>query len=371
MERRVSVHEEGGGGHRFEIHADAAWDHLDAADPGDAGLVYFGTLAQRHDASRAAVRATVKRARGVKLLDLNLRPGTDTPELAAESLMLADWVKLNEDELARLLAWFEPDLAALMARFHAALEPGDDVVVGQQLGRLARPRRPCGGRAAGPTAAGPRSARRRRPGPGRDGPCASAAARAQGPRPRRCPRRAARAHPPTARRPGPCRRRRPPVAPRRGGRCRRPAAAHSSRSSAPRRRPWRGPPRRWPRAATRPAAAPSPPAPAAARRREETAMSVGARARRKGLPEVVQWSQCHCLPARTRLSWFPCETEATPGKRMHLRGRGWRRRNRTAHGRGGRCGWRSAAPEREKEKAGRGGAATGERGRGLKLENGI
>ncbi|MCE4540261.1 PfkB family carbohydrate kinase [Pelomonas sp. P7] len=113
---RVTVHEDAAG-HRFEIHADAAWDHLDAADPGDAGLVYFGTLAQRHAVSRAAVRATVKRAHGVKLLDLNLRPGTDTPELAAESLMLADWVKLNEDELARLLAWFEPDLSALMARF--------------------------------------------------------------------------------------------------------------------------------------------------------------------------------------------------------------------------------------------------------------
>ena len=114
---RVSVHESAGGGHRFEIHADAAWDHLEAPAGPAAGIVYFGSLAQRHAPSRAAIRAAVKRAPGLRLLDLNLRPGTDTPSLAAESLMLADWVKINEDELDRLQAWFEADLAGLMARF--------------------------------------------------------------------------------------------------------------------------------------------------------------------------------------------------------------------------------------------------------------
>ena len=114
---RVSVYEEAGGEHRFEIHADAAWDHLEAPDVHDAGIVYFGSLAQRGAVSRAAIRAAVKRASGPRLLDLNLRPGTDTPGLAAEVLMLADWVKLNEGELERLLAWFEPTLPALMARF--------------------------------------------------------------------------------------------------------------------------------------------------------------------------------------------------------------------------------------------------------------
>lgn len=113
---RVSVHE-AQGGHRFEIHAGAAWDHLEAPSLHDTGIVYFGSLAQRHAVSRAAIRATVKRAPGPRFLDLNLRPGTDTPALAAEVLMLADWVKLNEDELGSLLAWFEPTLPALMDRF--------------------------------------------------------------------------------------------------------------------------------------------------------------------------------------------------------------------------------------------------------------
>jgi fructokinase len=113
---RVSVHEEGGT-HRFEIHANAAWDHIQPPLASAAGSVYFGSLAQRHPVSRSALRATVKRCAGLRLLDLNLRPGTDIPALAAESLMLADWVKLNEDELGCLLGWFEPTLPALMARF--------------------------------------------------------------------------------------------------------------------------------------------------------------------------------------------------------------------------------------------------------------
>ena len=126
---RVSVHEQAGGGHRFEIHADAAWDHLDAAAArtavaeAGASIAYFGSLAQRHPVSRAALRALVKPFAGLRLLDLNLRPGTDTPQLAGESLMLADWVKVNDEELARLAGWFDApegeaaQVGALMDRF--------------------------------------------------------------------------------------------------------------------------------------------------------------------------------------------------------------------------------------------------------------
>jgi fructokinase len=126
---RVSVHERAGGGHSFEIHADAAWDHL-ALDPARAALagakadiLYFGSLAQRHAVSRATIRAVAKSFTGLRLLDLNLRPGTDNALFAAESLMLADWVKVNDEELARLADWFgaggddAAQVAALMERF--------------------------------------------------------------------------------------------------------------------------------------------------------------------------------------------------------------------------------------------------------------
>lgn len=126
---RVSVHE-GVGGHRFEIHADAAWDHIDVdaarrhLAEANAALIYFGSLAQRHAVSRAALRALVKPFAGTRFLDLNLRPGDDARLLAAESLMLADWVKLNDEELAQLAGWFDAaapeeagQAAAVMARF--------------------------------------------------------------------------------------------------------------------------------------------------------------------------------------------------------------------------------------------------------------
>ncbi len=126
---RVSVHE-GATGHRFEIHGDAAWDHIDAdaAHPHLAEAaptwMYFGSLAQRQPASRAALRALLKPFAGTRFLDLNLRAGSETRLLAAESLMLADWVKVNDEELAQLAGWFDaaaPDDAgrasALMARF--------------------------------------------------------------------------------------------------------------------------------------------------------------------------------------------------------------------------------------------------------------
>lgn len=126
---RVSVHEQPGGGHSFEIHANAAWDHLDAAAASASmagaqpAVLYFGSLAQRHAVSRATIRALAKRFAGLRFLDLNLRPGTDNALFAAESLMLADWVKVNDEELARLAGWFGADgdeaaqVASLMARF--------------------------------------------------------------------------------------------------------------------------------------------------------------------------------------------------------------------------------------------------------------
>jgi fructokinase len=125
---RVSVHE-AEGSHRFEIHTDAAWDHLDldaaraALQAHPPALIYFGSLAQRHPVSRHALRSLLKHSPALRLLDLNLRAGPDNQSLAAESMMLADWVKINDEELAQLLKWFAPGLtgeagiAALMSRF--------------------------------------------------------------------------------------------------------------------------------------------------------------------------------------------------------------------------------------------------------------
>lgn len=109
---RVSVLE-ADGEHRFEIHADAAWDHLQAEPllallPAPPRVVYFGSLAQRHPVARASIQRLLDqlgRQGALRYLDLNLRPGSATPELVAACLRQADWLKVNEHELAQLLQW--------------------------------------------------------------------------------------------------------------------------------------------------------------------------------------------------------------------------------------------------------------------------
>ena len=124
--------------HRFEIADDQAWDRLDAGaalraiESARPAIVYFGTLAQRSAASRAAIRACIEATGAAAFLDLNLRDGPDNVTLAAESLALARVAKVNDDELERLLDWFvhpgqapaawgttrqREDIAALQARF--------------------------------------------------------------------------------------------------------------------------------------------------------------------------------------------------------------------------------------------------------------
>lgn len=123
---RVRIEESGAGEHRFHIEADAAWDYLDLVPieallrSGQPALLYYGTLAQRSEASRLAIQALLARCSPGLLcyLDLNLRPGVDTAAFLLPSLERADWLKVNADELAWLLDTLGlPGPAALVQRF--------------------------------------------------------------------------------------------------------------------------------------------------------------------------------------------------------------------------------------------------------------
>ncbi len=101
-----------GAAHAFRIAEDVAWDYLDVAQARSIlqvtqphAFVYFGTLAQRHIVSKKAIRDIIRVTDAVCYLDLNLRDGPDNRRLAEESLELADWVKVNDEELIQLLAW--------------------------------------------------------------------------------------------------------------------------------------------------------------------------------------------------------------------------------------------------------------------------
>ncbi len=99
-------------GHRFEIADESAWDHIDARlalpllQAAEPVAVCFGTLALRHADSRAAIAQCVAQAKALRMLDLNLREVSGLRALAEQALQLADWCKVNDEELHTLLAWF-------------------------------------------------------------------------------------------------------------------------------------------------------------------------------------------------------------------------------------------------------------------------
>ena len=96
---------------RFEIAHPVAWDFLewtadwrDLAETADA--VCFGSLAQRSEASRKTIREFLRAtsADAVKVFDVNLRQAFYSREILAESMRLADIVKLNDEELPRVMS---------------------------------------------------------------------------------------------------------------------------------------------------------------------------------------------------------------------------------------------------------------------------
>lgn len=102
---QVKVHFEGGT-HRFEILPDQAYDHIHASVAHKVAmsihpeLVYFGTLAQRHAASRNALKTLLKHTRVPTFFDVNLRAPWYDAQILSDSLRQADTVKLNDDEMA-------------------------------------------------------------------------------------------------------------------------------------------------------------------------------------------------------------------------------------------------------------------------------
>ena len=107
----VKVELDAKGQPRFEIASPVAWDFLewtmdwqDLAPMADA--VCFGSLAQRSAESRATIQQFLKSAspRTLKVFDVNLRQAYYSQEVLAESMRLADIVKLNDEELPKIMS---------------------------------------------------------------------------------------------------------------------------------------------------------------------------------------------------------------------------------------------------------------------------
>jgi fructokinase len=115
---------------RYVIHEPVAWDFIAddsaaLAAVSAADVVCFGTLAQRHPVSRAALRRLLAHTRpaALRVFDINLRQHFHSPAIIAESLALASVLKVNDAELPHLATQFglpsdeRAALAALVSRF--------------------------------------------------------------------------------------------------------------------------------------------------------------------------------------------------------------------------------------------------------------
>ncbi len=115
---RVDIHENSGG-HDFEISPQQAYDFIDTHEalqqlpaywhpvkPDPAPWLYFGTLALRSAYAREQFVQLRQTLRHRAFVDLNWRSGQIDPAHVLQLLKHIDILKLNVDELALLLNWF-------------------------------------------------------------------------------------------------------------------------------------------------------------------------------------------------------------------------------------------------------------------------
>jgi fructokinase len=94
----------------YEITEEVAWDFVELGHAWEslalrADAVCFGSLAQRSRISRDAIHAFLEAVRPgtARVFDVNLRQAFYSAEIVSESLKLADVVKLNFEELPRVM----------------------------------------------------------------------------------------------------------------------------------------------------------------------------------------------------------------------------------------------------------------------------
>jgi fructokinase len=104
------VEVDGKGLPRYEIAQPVAWDFLAWTPPWQqlaetADAVCFGSLAQRSDTSRETIRRFLRISKGaLKIFDVNLRQSYYSHAVLSDSMELADIVKLNDEELPKIMA---------------------------------------------------------------------------------------------------------------------------------------------------------------------------------------------------------------------------------------------------------------------------
>lgn len=94
----------------YEIVEPVAWDFIEPNkilldQMAESDYLVFGTLAQRNLISRKTIEQ-LRSFGKINIYDVNLRPPFNDIKLIENSLKSADIVKMNDDELKQLAAWF-------------------------------------------------------------------------------------------------------------------------------------------------------------------------------------------------------------------------------------------------------------------------
>lgn len=95
---------------KYEFVQPVAWDRLEWNEDWQqlakqADAVCFGSLAQRSEKSRSTIRKFLAEASAntLKVFDVNLRQSYYSEDILADSMRLADIVKLNDEELPKIM----------------------------------------------------------------------------------------------------------------------------------------------------------------------------------------------------------------------------------------------------------------------------
>ena len=133
----VRVRVDSAGKPTFTIHAGSAWDRIEWTTAletriVDADAIYFGTLGQRGEQSKATIHRALRlvKDRGIlRILDVNLRKPFYDAALIRESIGQCNVLKLSDDELPEVAAACgialeskpEPTLRHMLTRFNLDL----------------------------------------------------------------------------------------------------------------------------------------------------------------------------------------------------------------------------------------------------------
>ena len=94
----------------YEICEPVAWDNIQRnkeIEKVSAGsdLIIYGSLASRNQTTRETLFKLLESSKATRLLDVNLRPPYNKPDVVEKLLFMSDFIKLNDDELRIIASW--------------------------------------------------------------------------------------------------------------------------------------------------------------------------------------------------------------------------------------------------------------------------